>query len=149
MGRTSIGERTSWGAAPNDEGSGARRNSVQSGMQSTEATAPTEDPDPDGGDDRDLKDSDMSSASGKIDSPYDRKGLCPRLQWDLTDARVGAEDSLVFAASTGIDESYRAQKLMERLHEWSSMARHGVLGSAGIQTSKRGGAPCWHISGRS
>ena len=112
-GHQSSGERTS-GTAPNDDGSGARRNSVQSGTQSTKATAPTEKPDLDGDDDRELKDSDVSSASGKKDSPKTGEDYVPEYS-GASPIREYEWRVRLFEVSTGIDESYRAQSLMERL----------------------------------
>ncbi|OLP81988.1 hypothetical protein AK812_SmicGene37403 [Symbiodinium microadriaticum] len=97
-----------------DEGSTQHRASVQSGTQSTEATACMHDHDHDGVDGRDPKDSDVSSASGKKETAKTGKDYVPEYNGS-TPMRKYERRVKVFEASTGIDESCRAQELMERL----------------------------------
>ena len=73
-----------------------------------------EDHDPDVGDDRDLKDSNVSSNSRKKDSPKTGKDYVPEYS-GTSPMREHERRVRLFEASTGLDESYRAQKLMERL----------------------------------
>ena len=113
-GDQSARERATRSNVPDDEGTAARRASIQSGTQSTEATASMDDHDPEGVDDRDQKDSELSSNSGKKDNPKTGKDYVP--EYDGKTAMRDYERRVkLFEASTGIDESYRAQKLMERL----------------------------------
>ena len=101
------------GGSPENESSGQRRASVQSGTQSTEATAHSDEPDLDH-DDRDQKDSDLASTSERKDTPKTGKDHVPEFD-GKTAMREYERRVRLFEASTGIDESYRAQKLMERL----------------------------------
>ena len=112
-GDQSAGESNSRATAPEDEGRTQRRASVQSGTQSTEA-ASMDDHDHDGLDDRDPKDSDVSSASGKKETPKTGKDYVPEYNGS-TPMREYERRVKMFEASTGIDDSHRGQKLMERL----------------------------------
>ncbi|CAE7241378.1 unnamed protein product [Symbiodinium necroappetens] len=111
-----------------DEGSTQHRASVQSGTQSTEATASMDDHDHDGVDGRDPKDSDVSSASGKKETAKTGKDYVPEYNGS-TPRRKHERRVKLFEASTGIDESCRAQELMERLSgvAWLAMESLDLL----------------------
>ncbi|OLP76029.1 T-complex protein 1 subunit eta, partial [Symbiodinium microadriaticum] len=97
-----------------DSAQGHRRNSAQSMTASTELPASTEDHEAEGVDDQDPRDSDLGSGSTRKDVPKTGKDHVPEFSGSTT-MREYQRRVRLFEASTGIDASYRAQKLMERL----------------------------------
>ena len=90
--------------------SGQRRSSATS----TEVSTDTADHDHEGLDEQDTRDSDLGSSSTKKDLPKTGKDYVPEYSGE-TPMREYQTRVRLFESSTGIDASYRAQKLMERL----------------------------------
>ncbi|CAE7202968.1 CKA1 [Symbiodinium microadriaticum] len=114
LGQTSVvGEQDIGSGTPDQESSGQRRTSVQSETQPTEATALSDEHEV-SLDDRDPKDNDAASSSERKDMPKTGKDNVLEFSGS-TPMREHDRRVRVFEAATGIDESYRTQKLMERL----------------------------------
>ena len=83
-------------------------------MTSTEVPTDTADHDHEGLDEQDTRESDLGSSSTKKDLPKTGKDYVPEYSGE-TPMREYQRRVRLFEASTSIDASYRAQKLMERL----------------------------------